>query len=176
MGGWANATRHRGWNYGAWNAGGWNAGGVDEMRREQGTGLPSRAARWTKLDLLLAVGVYLLGKEVGLVAFVAFKLWHQASAFEGNTLAFARDRWSWLVGATRGLSSGSIAMPFRGLRSSGNHAFDAWRETEFARIEAERGKLRAAEREFTAYRDELLHAKDSEDFDRFMRARGETRA
>ena len=96
--------------------------------------------------------------------------------FQGNTLTFARDRWTWLVGATRSLSSGSIAMPFRGLRSSGNHAFDAWRETEFARIEAERSKLRAAEREFAAYHDELMHAKDSEDFDRFMRARSESRA
>lgn len=172
MGGWGNATRHRGWNYGNWNAGGWNAGGVDEIRRTEATGLPSRAARWTKLDVLLAIAAYLIGREVGLVAFVMFKLWHQASGFEGNTLAFARNRWDWLVGAARGLSSGGMAMPFRGLRSSGNRAFDAWRETEFARIESERAKLRAAEHEFVAYHDELMRAKDSEAFERFMQARG----
>ena len=56
-------------------------------------------------------------------------------------------------------------------RTSGNQAFDSWRETELSRIEAERSKLRTAEREFAAYRDELLHAKEREDFDRFMHTR-----
>ena len=58
-----------------------------------------------------------------------------------------------------------------GPRSSGNHAFDRWRHAELARIEAERDRLRGAERDFAAYRDELLHAKDRDDFERFMQAR-----
>ena len=59
-----------------------------------------------------------------------------------------------------------------GPRSSGNAAFDRWRTAELARLDAERGKLVSAEREFVRYRDELLHAKDREDFERFMNARG----
>ena len=170
MGGWGNATRQRGWNYGNWN----NACGVGEMRREEAAGLPSRASRWTKLDVALTIGAFALGREIGLVAFVAFKLWHQASGFDGNIIAFARERWDRLVGATSGLlASGGSVMPF-GARTSGNHAFDTWRETELARIESERNKLRASEREFAAYRDELLHAKDREDFERFMQARAGT--
>ena len=83
MGGWGNATRHGGWNYGNWN----------HVRREEAAGLPSRAARWTKLDIALTIGAFALAREVGLVAFVAFKFWHQASGFDGNILSFARDRW-----------------------------------------------------------------------------------
>ena len=65
-------------------------------------------------------------------------------------------------------------MPFSvhfGQTSSGNHAFDAWRRTELARIDAERAKLRTAELDFASYHDELLQAKDRDDFERFMRAR-----
>ena len=56
-------------------------------------------------------------------------------------------------------------------RSSGNLAFDEWRETELARLEEERQKLLAAEREFAAYMENLRRAKDREEFDRFMAAR-----
>ena len=155
MGGWGNATRHGSWNY---------------VRQDREPGLPRAAGRWTAPDVALTIVAFVIHWEVGL-AFLALKLWQQASGYEGNVLAFARDRWDWLVGGTRGLLSGGAAMPFAA-RSSGNKAFDTWRQTELARIEAERDKLRIAEREFSAYREELLHAKDREDFDRFMQARG----
>ena len=47
--------------------------------------------------------------------------------------------------------------------------------TSWARLDAERGKLASAERDFARYRDELLHAKDREDFDRFMRGQSASR-
>ena len=157
MGGWSNATRHGGWNY---------------VRRDEAAGLPHHAGRWTAPDIALTVVAFLVHWEFGL-AVLALKLWQQASGFNGNVLVFARDRWGTLVGATRGMMAGtSAAMPFAA-RSSGNKAFDSWREGELARIEGERAKLRAAEREFSAYREELLHAKDREDFERFMQARDE---
>lgn len=59
---------------------------------------------------------------------------------------------------------------FRG-RSSGNVAFDEWREAELARLEEERQKLAAAEREFVDFMENLRRAKDREEFDRFMAAR-----
>ena len=56
--------------------------------------------------------------------------------------------------------------------STGNRAFDEWRATELARLEEERQKLVAAEREFASYMENLRRAKDREEFDRFMSARG----
>ena len=64
---------------------------------------------------------------------------------------------------------------FSTFRSSGNTAFDAWREGELARIEEERRKLEAAEREFTDYMESLRQAKDREEFERFMRERSAPR-
>lgn len=165
MGGWGNATRQGTTGEGTWNCSDWTS-----VRRERVPRTARAPGRWTALDVALAVATFLVSHELCL-AFIALKLWHQASGYEGSVLAFAADRWEMLVGAARRLFSGrSVAMPFVS-RSSGNHAFDAWRESELSRIEAERAKLRGAEREFAAYRDELLHAKDREDFDRFMRAR-----
>ncbi len=161
MGGWGNATRHGGWNQGGWRT----------ARRDEPAGLARTAGRWTAPDVALTVVGFIIHWEIGL-AFLGLKLWQQASGYEGSVLAFARDRWESLVGMARGLlDGGKSSMPFAA-RSSGNKAFDAWRHAELARIEAERGKLRTAEREFNAYRDELLHAKDREDFDRFMQVRG----
>ena len=100
------------------------------------------------------------------------KLWQQASGYPGSVFAFAREKWDGLVSVARSVLSGaSVPSLHLGARSSGNQAFDAWRRTELSRIEAERERLRHAERDFAAYRDELLHAKDREDFDRFMQAR-----
>lgn len=156
MGGWSDATR-----------GGWH-----HVRRGETAGVPSTAGRWTAADVAVTVVTFALRWELGL-AFLALKLWHQASGYQGSTFAFAREKWEGLVAVTRRLLS-NTALPFPsplGTRSSGNHAFDAWRQTELARIEDERRKLRASERDFAAYRDELLHAKDRDDFERFMQAR-----
>lgn len=157
MGGWGNATRQGGWHH-VWR---------DE------TAVPPRAAgRWTAPDVAMTIVAFIIHWEVGL-AFLAMKLWQQASGYEGSVLSFAKEKWEGLVGATRAILSGA-ALPASlslGTRSSGNKAFDAWRKAELTRIEAERAKLRAAERQFTSYRDELLHAKDREDFERFMQVR-----
>ena len=52
--------------------------------------------------------------------------------------------------------------------STGNRAFDDWRTTELARLEEERQKLVAAEREFSEFMENLRHARDREEFERFM--------
>ena len=159
MDGWHSATRQRGWN-----------------GRTRGKAT-AHVNRWTGLDIFALIVCFWARWELG-VAFLGLKLWHQASGFEGSVFAFTRLKWDALVRVMQGLLAGH-AMPFSlhvgrvhiGRASSGNRAFDAWRDTELARIEAERGKLRAAEREFVSYHDELLQAKDREDFERFMRAR-----
>ena len=160
MAGWYGATRQREW------------GG-----RTRAKPAP-HGNRWTGLDVFALVVCFWARWELG-VAFLGLKLWHQASGFEGSVFAFARLKWDALVRLTQGVLAGR-AMPFSlhvgplhvGRASSGNRAFDTWRDGELWRIETERAKLRAAERAFVSYHDELLQAKDREDFDRFMQARG----
>ena len=157
MGGWYSTTRQREWGGRA------RAGSASH-------------GRWTGLDFFAMVVCFWAQWELG-VAFLGLKLWHQASGFEGSVFAFARLKWDALVRTTQGLVAGRAMPSFHlgpihvGQPSSGNRAFDAWRDGELARIEAERAKLRAAENAFVSYHDELLQAKDREDFDRFMRAR-----
>ena len=73
------------------------------------------------------------------------------------------------------VSSGSGAFralaQLAGFGSSGNRAFDDWRAGELARLEEERRKLVAAEREFADFLEQLRHARDREEFDRFMQER-----
>lgn len=56
--------------------------------------------------------------------------------------------------------------------STGNVAFDDWRKAELDRIEEQRSKLDEMREEFDTYLRELRRAKDQEEFDRFMRERG----
>jgi len=53
----------------------------------------------------------------------------------------------------------------RGMASSGNHAFDEYREETMRRLEDE-------QKEFTDFLDRLRHAKDKAEFDEFMADRG----
>ncbi len=53
--------------------------------------------------------------------------------------------------------------------STGNVAFDDWRDAELKRLDEERRKLDEMRSEFDAYVRELRRAKDQEEFDRFMR-------
>ena len=156
MSGWSNARQ----------------GGWQRVRRED-TSLPPTTARWTSADVAALLVAFYARWELGL-AFLALKLWQQASGYQGSVFAFAREKWDGAVFAARNLMSGAtlpFAAPFSS-RGSGNLAFDAWRQSELARIEAERMRLRTAERDFAAYRGELLQG-DRETFERFMRARGD---
>ena len=152
---------------------GWNAASQNwqRVRRDRRAEM-SEVGRWTPADFVALGVAFLVRWELGL-AFLALKLWHHASGDRVSTLAFARAKWEALVGAVRALTAGS-SLPFSlhvEPRSSGNAAFDRWRREELIRLDTERSKLASAEREFARYRDELLHVKDGEDFERFMRAR-----
>ena len=155
MGGWSNAARQGTWS---------DAGQTDRATRRKPRG-------WTSADAAVLVGAFVIRWELGL-AFLALKLWHQASGYDGSVFSFARMKWNALVALTRAVLEGGV-LPFSlnlGPKSSGNLAFDAWRRGELERIESERLKLQDAERAFTSYRDDLLQARDREAFDRFMQA------
>lgn len=57
---------------------------------------------------------------------------------------------------------------FPSARSSGNTAFDAWRDGEISRIEAQRHALETRRQDFDLFVDKLKRAKDRATFDRFM--------
>ncbi|QGY03395.1 DUF2852 domain-containing protein [Methylobacterium mesophilicum SR1.6/6] len=57
---------------------------------------------------------------------------------------------------------------FPSARTSGNTAFDAWRDGEISRIEAERRALETRLREFLGFVDKLKRARDRETFERFV--------
>ena len=58
-------------------------------------------------------------------------------------------------------------------RSSGNTAFDDWRDGELEKIEAQRRALEGRLAAFEAYVDKLKRAKDRRTFERFMAEHGE---
>ncbi len=55
--------------------------------------------------------------------------------------------------------------------SSGNAAFDAFRDAELSRLDEERRKLDGMRKEFDQHMNDLRMARDREEFDRFMARR-----
>ncbi len=106
------------------------------------------------------------------LAVLGWKFWQRKSGYPGDILSFGREKWgnrtSWASGRW-GFAADNWASFASG--STGNRAFDEWRTTELARLEEERRRLAAAEREFADYMENLRHAKDREEFERFMNER-----
>jgi len=63
----------------------------------------------------------------------------------------ARKWGNWTTGRAVPTLGYSVKEPRFGMGSTGNRAFDEWRATELARLEEERQKLVAAEREFAEF-------------------------
>ncbi|WP_084570715.1 DUF2852 domain-containing protein [Methylosinus sp. PW1] len=129
---------------------------------------------WKPLELLAMVLGFIVFWPIGL-AIVLFKVWQRKMGYEGDLFAFAQERaadvqarWKEATGQP-GPTGGWRGPGF--MRSSGNVAFDDWRESELARLEEERRKLAEAEREFAEHIDELRRARDRAEFESFMRAR-----
>jgi hypothetical protein len=63
-----------------------------------------------------------------------------------------------------------------GYPNTGNRAFDEWKKMEVERIEEERRKLEAAQREFGEYLAHLRMARDRDEFERFKTERSAAQA
>src|ERR1700730_15596276 len=107
---------------------------------------------------------------------LGWKFWQKKSGYPGDFISFGREKWekwanwvNWARGSSGWGFSVKAASGF-GMGSTGNRAFDEWRTTELARLEEERQKLVAAEREFAEFMENLRHARDREEFERFMDA------
>lgn len=153
--------------------------GRPEMRR-------SCCFGWRPIELIAMILGFIVFWPIGLAILLA-KLWQNKHAYGGDLPSFVeakfrekwqghwQEKWEEKMGrhwACRSRSDfGGRHWEFRSPRSSGNVAFDEWRAAELARLEEERQKLLAAEREFADFMDNLRRAKDREEFDRFMAAR-----
>ncbi|MEW6437426.1 MAG: DUF2852 domain-containing protein [Pseudomonadota bacterium] len=152
-------------------------------------------ADWKPIEIVAMVLGFILFWPIGLAILFA-KIWQKKSAYAGDLPSFVsdkmqqkfREKWeqkmgrhgfgmrrqdfyNWSFGPCgdrRGMARGRWQWK---PDSTGNLAFDEWREAELARLEAEREKLRAAEQEFTTFAENLRRAKDREEFERFMNQR-----
>lgn len=140
------------------------------------------ASNWNAAEIAVMILGFIVYWPLGL-AMIGFKIWQKKSGYHGDLGSFARESWAsarscrwgsgpWSRGARSfGDCEGSWRAGRWRMRRTGNSAFDDWRDAELARLEEERRKLEAAEREFSDYIQNLRRAKDREEFERFMRER-----
>ena len=139
--------------------------------------------RWRPLELLAMILGFIVFWPVGL-AILFLKIWQKREGAPGQDLVdFVQERTSDMRGRcmarrarweAAAQQAGRDWRPdFRGFgpRPTGNSAFDDWRTAELARLEEERQKLVAAERDFAEHLEKLRRARDREEFDRFMSER-----
>jgi Protein of unknown function (DUF2852) len=152
------------------------------MPNQSWSGRPSGSARWRgcapgepwkAVEILAMVLGFIVFWPIGL-AVLGWKMWQRRSGYQGDIVSFGREKWeTWTRGGA--CAPGFAAHNWRASRfsmgSSGNRAFDEWRAAELARLEEERQRLAAAEREFAEFMENLRHAKDREEFERFMNER-----
>ena len=127
---------------------------------------------WKLVEVLAMVLGFIVFWPIGL-AVLGWKFWQRKSGYPGDIVAFGREKWAMNWGSSRwGFAAPNWpGSSFGAASSTGNRAFDEWRATELARLEEERKRLAAAEREFADYMDNLRHARDREEFERFMNER-----
>ena len=132
---------------------------------------------WKPLEILAMVLGFIVYWPIGL-AVLGWKFWQKKSGYPGDIISFGREKWEkWANRVNWARGSGGWRFAVNnwaasgfGMGSTGNRAFDEWRRTELARLEEERQKLVAAEREFAEFMENLRHARDREEFERFMDA------
>ena len=138
---------------------------------------------WSPVELTAMILGFILFWPIGL-AILFWKKWQRRAGYSGDFFTFARERTAGVrqsfgfdaASATPGAEPSGAWRGPAFMHATGNSAFDAWRENELARLEAERRKLAEAERDFAEHIDQLRRARDRDEFDSFMRARssGET--
>lgn len=112
---------------------------------------------WTPATIALMVLGFVVFWPLGL-AMLAYILW-------GDRLdAFKAD-----VNRATDNFACSFRKSRHGMRaSSGNVAFDEWRDAELTRLDEERRKLDEMRRDFDQHMHDLRMARDREEFERFM--------
>jgi Protein of unknown function (DUF2852) len=117
---------------------------------------------WTPATVALTVAGFMVFWPVGL-AMLAYVL------FGERFDAFKRDANATVDGVASAFRRGGSG--FSRQSTTGNVAFDEWRDSEIERLNDERRKLDEMRAEFEEELREFRRAKDKEDFDRFMAKR-----
>jgi hypothetical protein len=121
-------------------------------------------APWKPVEILAMVLGFCVFWPIGL-GVLGWKFWQKKSGYPGDIISFGREKWATWARVSDLSVNNWVAS---GMGSTGNRAFDEWRAGELARLEEERQKLVAAEREFAEFMENLRHARDREEFERFM--------
>lgn len=121
---------------------------------------------WRPATIALMVLGFILFWPLGL-AMLAYIIW--GDRLDGFKRSF-NDKADSAFGAFRGCRK-NMGDNFNFGSTTGNAAFDEWRQQELDRLNEERRRLDEARAEFEAYADELRRARDKEEFDRFMSER-----
>jgi hypothetical protein len=122
---------------------------------------------WHPVEMLAMVLGFAVWWPIGL-AVLGYKMAQKKGIPLPDVVEMARERFN---GFARGFRP-EERRRWRPFETSGNAAFDEWRKTELEKLEEQRRKLDAAEREFAEHMDNLRRARDKEEFERFMAARG----
>ncbi|MDR2311326.1 MAG: DUF2852 domain-containing protein [Brucellaceae bacterium] len=121
---------------------------------------------WTPATIALMVLGFVFFWPLGL-AMLAYIIWGDRLPGVKHDINQATDDF---VGKFR--RKGQEFSRFTGvMNSTGNSAFDDWRDEELKRLDEERRKLDEARSEFEAHIRELRRARDREEFERFMAER-----
>jgi hypothetical protein len=125
----------------------------------------SCTSRWTLFELATMVLGFMVFWPIGL-AVLGYKFWQRKSGAD-DLQTVVTAKWN------EARAAWSRPSAWNGWRdgATGNAAFDQWKAAELARLEAERRKLEDAAREFAEFLDNVRHAKDREEFERFMAER-----
>lgn len=129
----------------------------------------SGAYGWKPLEIAAMVVGFAVWWPIGL-AVLGLKIAQKRGYAVPDVFGAASDQLG-AFGRTWGATDRKAWRPFAEPNSSGNAAFDDWRKAELARLEEERRKVEAAEREFADHMANLRRARDREEFDRFMAGR-----
>jgi hypothetical protein len=117
---------------------------------------------WTPATIALMVLGFVVFWPLGLAMLAYIIFGDRLRGFKRDANGRA-DRW--FAGCRR------AGRDYRRRFTTGNVAFDDWREAELGRLDEERRKLDAMREEFDSYVREVRRAKDQDEFDRFMQNR-----
>jgi hypothetical protein len=135
----------------------------DRSQRYCGTRMNKKP--WSIYEVGAVIGGFAIFWPLGLLAlFLKMKkgeLWNGASEMQAPWNA----NWSnW----KKPEGFGDFSRNWKPSHATGNQAFDEYRKEALEKLEAERRKLDDERRAFDEFLSKLRHAKDREDFERFM--------
>jgi len=120
---------------------------------------------WSPVSIALMVLGFIIFWPLG-AAVLAYILWGE---YGGGSKDKAE---AWMKKTTESVrKGGSKGHAYKGFASTGNAAFDAYREEQLKRLDEERRRLDEELEAFEEHLANLRKARDREEFDRFMRDR-----